>query len=141
MSAWFGGPVAPQRNPPIRSTYYKPSRFVISDITLGESTTITTSTDHDYVVGQEIRVLVPLLFGCQQIDNKKGIVTSIPASNQVIVNINSVGFDSFDSSETNSDSDPQILAIGDYNSGQINASGRIANKTFIDGSFQNISPG
>lgn len=35
---------------------------------------------------------------------------------------------------------PQIIAIGDINSGQVNANGRRNQKTYIPGSFINVSP-
>lgn len=140
MSAWFGGPTPAYNNPPIKPQYYEPSRFVISDLTYGETTTVTTSEDHNYVVGQLIRLLIPFQYGAQQLTNKQGKVISIPSSTQVIVDISSLDTDSFISNPSLAYSEPQIIAIGDYNSGAINSSGRVSNITYIEGSFINISP-
>lgn len=132
------GPLAPERNPPINPQYYAPSQFFISTVTLGISTTVTTTVNHNYYVGQQVRLIIPPTFGCRQLNESQGIVTSIPALNQVIVGINSVGADAFTSSA--STTQPQILAIGDINSGQINSSGLKNQLTYIPGSFIDISP-
>lgn len=133
----YPGPVPPYTNVPIEPQFYEPSRFVISNITLGITTTVTTSVNHNYVVGQEVRLLIPGSFGTYQLNEQTGIVISIPASNQVELNINSVGFSSFISSSATTQA--QILAIGDVNSGVTNASGRSNVGTFIPGSFIDIS--
>lgn len=208
-------PVPLYSNPPIEPQFYQPSRFVIQDITLGAVTTITATADMNYVVGQEVRLLIPPLFGAQQLNNTRGIVLSIPAANQVTIGINSTNSNSFipNALETtitgatksnpcvltavnsftagnqilitgvsgmtqlnghyylilsrtattitinvNSTSFtpyasggvatlattnttlPQILAIGDVNTGVINSTGRVLNGTYIPGSFINISP-
>lgn len=134
------GPIAPENNPPIKPQYYAPSRFVISALTLGILTHITTSVPHNYVVGQEIRVLIPPFYGSYQISGRQGYVVSIPSSTQVIVDINSTGANAFISSPAYGPTQPQIVAIGDVNNGVINGSGIKATGTFIPGSFINISP-
>lgn len=134
------GPKAPERNPPIHPEYFLPRVFVISAIALGTSTTVTTSLNHDYVVGQNIRFLIPDTYGTRQLNERTGLVTSIPAANQVVVDINSNGMDAFIPSPTFGPTPPQIVAIGDVNTGAINTTGRINTGTFIEGSFINISP-
>jgi hypothetical protein len=134
------GPIAPENNPPINPQYYEPSRFVISALTLGIVTNITTSVPHNYVVGQQIRVLIPPFYGTYQISGQQGYVISVPSSTQVIVDINSSGANAFVSSPSYGPTQPQIVAIGDVNSGVINSNGRKGNGTFIPGSFINISP-
>lgn len=132
-------PIPPYSNPPIDPQFYQPSRFVISTISLGVNTTITTSINHNYVIGQEIRLIIPSTFGCRQLNNVSGFVFSIPNPNQVIVNIDSSqNVDSFKNSSAKTL--PQILAIGDINSGQTNSNGRNSNLLYIPGSFINISP-
>lgn len=140
MGQYLGPPHPLFNNVAINTANFKPKRFVINDITLGATTIVTTSVAHDYVVGQNIRLLVPLLYGTYQLDQRKGNVISIPSTTQVEVNINSLLFDSFNTGIATSDNDSQIIAIGDYNSGQINTSGRINQTTSIEGSFINISP-
>lgn len=135
----FPGPIAAENNPPINPQYYQPSRFVISAVTIGATTTITTSVDHNYVVGQNVRVLIPFPYGCTKISGQQGYVLSIPSATQVVVSINSIGSQPFVSSPLNATTPPQIIAIGDINSGPINI-GRTGNQTYIDGSFIDISP-
>lgn len=135
------GPVPAYSNLPINADYYEPSRFVISGLTFnGPTTTVTTSTDHNYVVGQRVRLLIPMFYRSRELNEKQGLVISIPASNQVLVNIPSYGATAFDSSPTYAPTSAQILAIGDINTGAINSSGRTNNTTYIQGSFINISP-
>lgn len=137
-------PIPAYANVPIEPQFYQPLVFIISAITLGETTTITTTLDMDYVIGQEVRLLLPSKYGSRGLNEQTGIVISIPAPNQVIIDIDSNGVDPFISSPTflpfQSKTPPQIVAIGDVNSGPINAMGRVNNGTFIPGSFINISP-
>lgn len=134
-------PFNPSINLPINADFYQPRVFFISALVKGAQTTITTSVDHDYVVGQLVRVLIPYAYGTWQISKQQGYVLSIPAANQVLVDINSSQANSFIPVPTyNQPTKPQIIAIGDINSGPINASGAADTQTFIDGSFINISP-
>lgn len=133
------GPIAPERNPPIHPEYYQPHLFFIIAISLGVTTTITTSIPHDYVIGQMVRLLIPDTYGSRRLNEQQGIVISIPSSTQVTLNINSQGVDPFISSPAFGPTRPQIAAIGDINMGQVN-NGRPNNLTFIPGSFINISP-
>jgi len=136
-------PIPLYSNPPIEPQFYIPSRFVIIAITLGPTTIVTTSIDHNYVIGQLIRILIPSKYGSRGLNEKEGYVISIPTTNSVEIDINSLGSDPFIASPTfipfESKTPPQILAIGDGNSGVINM-GRTNNGTFIPGSFLNISP-
>jgi len=132
------GPIPPYNNPPIEPQYYQPSRFVISGITLGSTTTITTTANVNYVVLQQVRILVPPAYGCIEIDGQTGFVLSLPNPNQVVVSINSSRYSAFISSIF--PTQPQIVAIGDINSGPINANGSQFQNIYIPGSFINISP-
>ena len=133
-------PIPPYQNVPIEPQYYQPSRFVIYSVTLGQETIITTSVNHNYVIGQLVRLIIPAAFGCFQLNESKGYVLSIPSSNQVLVSIDSsVNVDHFIASSSTAVF-PQILAIGDVNSGQTNANGINSTLTYIPGSFINISP-
>jgi hypothetical protein len=134
-------PFNPSINLPINAQYYQPSLFFISALTTGVTTTITTSVNHNYVIGQEVRVLIPEAYGSFQISEQTGYVVSIPAANQVVTTINSTLASAFIASPVyKQPTKPQIAAIGDVNSGPINSSGRTNNGTFIQGSFINISP-
>jgi len=125
-------------NLPIESQFYKPNFFFISAITLGQQTIVTTSVNNNFVIGQQVRLIIPPTFGTRQLNEKSAIVIALPASNQVTLDISSVGMDAFVNSSSTTKA--QILPIGDVNSGQINTNGVNSNLEFIPGSFQNISP-
>lgn len=132
-------PFPPYSNPPINPQYFKPSRFTISDITLGQTTIITTMEDMNYVIGQLIRLIIPPTFGCRQLNESQGYVIDILADNEVEVTINSA--ENVDPYVSSSAATPaQILAIGDINTGIISSTGNLNFSTTIPGSFQNISP-
>lgn len=135
----FPGPVAPYNNVPINAQYFKPSAFVISAISLGRSTTVTTTTDMNYVIGQLIRLYIPPSFGCRQLNDSSGYVTSIPAVNEVVVDIDSSqNVDPFISSSATTKA--QIVAVGDINNGYTSSNGPNVVNPSIPGSFTNISP-
>lgn len=132
-------PIPAYSNLPIHAEYYAPSRFVIFAITLGQNTTVTTTADTNYVIGQLVRLIIPPTYGSRQLNESEGYVLSIPASNQIVLSINSSrNVDPFINS--NATTKAQILAIGDTNTGVINANGRRNTGTYIPGSFINISP-
>ena len=137
-------PIPAYQNLPIEPQWYQPRMFVISNISLGVTTTVTTIANLDYVIGQQVRLIIPNKYGSTGLNEKIGYVTSIPALNQVTIDINSNGVDPFISSPTflpfQSKTLPQILAIGDVNNGPINANGSQHLTTFIPGSFIDISP-
>lgn len=138
----ISGPIPLYANVPMEPQFYSPWKFVISNIALGATTTVTmvipSITNLNYVIGQQIRLLIPPTFGCRQLNNQTGYVIAIPSSNQVVVDIYSAGGDPFFASSATTK--PQILAIGDVSSGPTNASGRAPQFTLVPGSFINISP-
>ena len=140
MSGTITGPIAYLNNLPIESQFYEPSKFNISAITLGKTTTITTSIDNNFVVGQNIRTIIPLNYGTYQLNGQSALVVALPAANQVRINIDSSLYDTFISNPLGQKTPAQIIPIGDFNSGNINSSGRVNTGTFIPGSFINISP-
>jgi hypothetical protein len=136
----FPGPVPPENNPPINPQYYEPSLFYIGAIGFGLTTTVTTTEDHNYVVGQLTRLLIPFTYGAQQLNGVEGYVIQIPSADQVVLDIVSTAVDPFVSSPSYGPTPPQIAAVGDINSGQIGSNGTVQINTFIPGSFINISP-
>ena len=138
------GPIAPESNPPINPQYFEPSQFFITAITLGNTTTVTTSVDHNYIVGQTVRLLIPFNYGSYQLNEQQGQVISIPAADQVVINIDSVNSNLFNANPSFGTTLPQIIAIGDVNSGIISSGGRVTDNSItgptIPGSFINISP-
>lgn len=140
-NAFNQGPIAPERNPPIIPQYYSPSIYYITAIAIGKITTITTATTHNYSIGGEVRLHIPATYGTRQLNEKRGIVISIPSTTEVDISIDSSAFDTFIASPTYGPTKPQICGIGDINSGGLNnSSGRIKNITNISGSFINTSP-
>lgn len=134
----YKGPIALFNNLPISSQNYNPNQFVISNITLGVQTVVTTSVNHNYVIGQLVRLIVPPAYGSRQLNETEGYVLSIPALNQVSIAIDSSqNVDTFISAGLSNL--PQILAIGDINQGQINPA-RTGQNLNIPGSFINVSP-
>jgi len=132
-------PIPPYSNVPIQANFYEPSQFFISTVSLGQVTTVTTTVNHNYFVGQLVRLLIPPQFGCVQLNQQTGYVLSIPAANQVTVTINSSqNVDAFKTSTAATQ--PQIVAVGDINTGVTNSNGPFNESTFIPGSFINISP-
>ena len=132
------GPIPPYSNVPINAQFYQPSRFVISNVTLGQTTIVTTTTNMNYVIGQQVRLLVPSQNGCSQLNEQTGYVLSLPAANEVEVSINSAGGNAFTAGS--GQVSPQILAIGDVNSGLTSSTGLNQTLTNIPGAFINISP-
>lgn len=140
MTSPISGPIAPENNPPINPQYYEPSKFNISAITLGLTTTITTSVANNFVIGQNVRTIIPINYGTRQLNEQSSLVISLPSSTQVVVNIDSRAYDTFISNPSGQKTPAQIIPIGDFNSGNINSSGIVNEGLFIPGSFINISP-
>ena len=144
MNGYLNPPYAPESNPRITPWYYKPSRFPITAISNGSTTTITmSSTDiggvtvnPNYVVGQEVRIHVPFGYRMYQINRQTATVIAIPSEFEVIVAIDSSLYNPFSYPSYTTQSLPQIAAIGDVNTGQINSYGRINQRTYIPGSFR-----
>lgn len=138
-----GGPTPAYNNPPIQPQYYNPSRFDISAITPAsdnQTITVTTDTNHDYVAGQQVRLEIPRPYGSYQLNNVTGYVVSIPAADQVKLDIPFYNVNAFIASPSPSFPQlPQIVAIGDINTGVINSQGRSNTGIFIPGSFINVS--
>lgn len=137
---YFSGPKPPYNNPPIHPEYFEPSMFFISGVTLGQTTIVTTTENNNYVIGQLVRLIIPKTFGCVQLNEISGYVLSIPSPNQVELDIDSSrNVNQYTASSANTQA--QILAIGDTNTGIISSTGRNIPTTNIPGSFINISPG
>lgn len=112
---------------------YAPGVSVISAITTGTTTTIDTTDAHNFVVGQEVAFRIPSLWGTTQLNSLPntvvpgspiyGYVVSVTDYNTVVVNINSTGYTAFNSNQTVSSvpglSFPQIVAVGDVNTGGV----------------------
>lgn len=132
-------PIPAYQNMPIRTDFYKPRRFIIQNITLGPLTTVFATTDMDYVIGQQVRLIIPANFGSYQLNKSTAFVVRLPSSNSVTLKLDSSqNVDAFVLAEGIEVA--QILAIGDVRTGARNEQGNENNATFIPGSFINISP-
>lgn len=136
------GPIALFNNPPLEPQFFQPWKFVITGIILGQTTLVTVTVPSiitlNYVIGQQVRLMIPPQFGCRQLNGQIGYVLSITLPNQIEIDIKSEGGDPFVASTARTQ--PQIVAIGDINSGIISLNGRVNSTTNIPGSFINISP-
>jgi hypothetical protein len=74
--------------------WYPRWRF-ITKITQATSAVVTTSVDHGYQVGADIRFSVSSSFGMTQINGLVGTITAVPSTSTFTVNINSTAFTAF----------------------------------------------
>lgn len=116
---------------------YAPGVSFISAITTGTTTTIDTTCAHNLVVGQEVAFRIPSAWGMTQLNSLPntlipgspiyGYVTAVTDYNTFIVNFNSTSYTAFNSNPTVASvpglSFPQVVAIGDVNTGGVPYSG------------------
>lgn len=133
-------PIPPYQNLPIESQFYQPRRFVIEDITLGITTLVTTTVDHDYVIGQQVRLLIPSIFGSYQLNYAFGYVLSIPTDSSVVIGIDSVGANAFISSPYTADitnisqaASAVVTANNSFTAGQTVVFSEVGGMTEING--------
>lgn len=112
---------------------YFPGETVISAITLGTTTTIDTTSAHNFVVGQEVAFRIPSDWGTTQLNSLPnpptpgspvyGFVIAVTDYNTVVVNIDSSAYTAFTSNVSFAGaagrSLPQIVAVGDVNTGGV----------------------
>lgn len=70
------------------------SRFITA-LTLGASTSVVTSVDHGYGVGEYITLAIPAAFGTSEINGLSGKVLSITSANEFVVEIDSAAASAF----------------------------------------------
>lgn len=110
---------------------YAPGAAIISAITTGSTTTIDTTSAHNFVVGQEVAFRVPTSWGTYQLNSLPnttipgspvyGYVVAVTDYNTVVVNVNSSSYTAFNSNQPFADVSgqqfAQIVAVGDVNTG------------------------
>lgn len=110
---------------------YPPQDNVIAALTLGSTTTVTTTQHHNFEVGQAIAFRIPNSWGTVELNSLPnnltpgapayGYVTSITDNWTFVCNINSSSYTAFNANQTVSGtvgrSFPQVLAVGDVNTG------------------------
>lgn len=131
-------PAPPYANLPITAQYYAPSQFIISNIILGITTIVETDSFFNYVIGQQVRLIVPLIYGSFQLNELTAYVISLTSSNSVEIALNSsLNVNQFIAGTQSPY--PQIMAIGDVNTGYQSTTGSNIPLVTIPGSFINIS--
>ena len=115
---------------------YFPGDNFVSFITTGATTTIKTTAQHNFVVGQEIAFRIPSIWGTTQLNSLPnavipgspiyGYVVSVTDLQTFVVNINSTGYTAFNPNQTflgfPGEKWPQVLAVGDVNTGGVQIS-------------------
>lgn len=110
---------------------YLPTVSVISAITTGSTTTISTTAQHQLHVGQEVGFRIPSQWGTTQLNELPnsvtpgspiyGYVVSITDLQNFVVNINSSAYTAFISNQTFAATAgrtfAQVVPVGDVNSG------------------------
>jgi hypothetical protein len=116
---------------------YLPGVNFISALTLGTTTTVTTTSNHNYVQGQEIAFRIPTVYGTTGLNSLPnnvipgspiyGFVTSVTSNTTFVCNINSSTFTAFNTNQPVSSVPglqfPQVVAVGDVNTGGVVYSG------------------
>lgn len=130
-------PTPAYQNLPIQPQFYQPQLAVISAISLGTSTTVTTSLANTCVVGQLVRFVMTPDSGTFQLNKLTGYITQIISSTQFVVAVDSSKMNAFVTPVGINTS--QILPVGDINQGNINSNGNLNTSTKVPGSFINVS--
>lgn len=73
---------------------YQPAMRVITAITNAYPAEVTTSFDHDYETGEIVRLLVPVEYGMQEVNEMTGII-EVTGSTTFTINIDTSGFNAF----------------------------------------------
>ena len=136
------GPVPFETNPEVNAQYYQPSNFIISNITSSKpNAVVTTTDDHNYVVGQLIRFHIPIGWGIRQLNEQLAYVSVINSDTSFTAQIDISKYDSF-VTPPHSFQSPQVSAIGDENFGWSfdGSSFSPMNELAPPGAFINISP-
>lgn len=116
---------------------YSPGVSVITAVSTGSTTTVTTTAPHNLVVGQEVAFRIPSQYGIVELNSLPntslpgspiyGYVTAVGSSTQVTVNINSTGYTAYANNVAVANvpglSFPQMVAVGDVNTGGVAYSG------------------
>ena len=116
---------------------YSPGVSVVTAVTTGSTTVVSTTAPHNLVVGQEVAFRVPAAWGITQLNSLPnsvipgspmyGYVTIVNSSTQVTVNINSSAYTAYTSNIAVSSvpglTPMQLLSVGDVNTGGVVYSG------------------
>lgn len=115
---------------------YFPGEAIVQNITLGTTTTVDTTTAHNYVVGQEVAFRIPSTWGTTQLNSLPnvvipgspiyGYVISVTDYNTFVVSIDSSAYTAFNANQTFAGypgrTFAQVVAVGDVNTGGVQIS-------------------
>jgi hypothetical protein len=110
---------------------YFPGQNVVAAVSTGTTTTVTTTSAHNFRIGQEVAFRIPSAWGIVQLNSLPdvvipgspiyGYVTSVTNSNVFVCNINSSSYTAYTANQPVSSVPglqfPQVVAVGDINSG------------------------
>lgn len=109
---------------------YLPQDNVISGITLGSTTTITTTMYHNFLTGQEVAFRIPIFWGTYQLNSLPnlvipgspiyGYVSSVTDNWTFVITTNSSAYTAFASNPVTTPTNltyAQVLSAGDINTG------------------------
>jgi hypothetical protein len=135
-TALSGSPTGAYMKKVLYPYLYAPGAAYVSAITTGTTTTIDTTSAHNFVVGQEVAFRIPASWGTVQLNSLPnvqipgspiyGYVTAVTDYNTFVVNINSTSFTAFTSNQPFDDVSgqqfAQVVAVGDVNTGGVSIS-------------------
>jgi hypothetical protein len=133
-TALSGSPVGSTVQKVLYPFLYLPQDNYISLISLGATTQVTTTMDHNFEVGQQIAFRIPQPYGTVQLNSLPNLlipgspayayVISVASNRTFTCNINSTAYTAFNPNQpltpTNTIpglSFPQVVAVGDVNTG------------------------
>lgn len=115
---------------------YAPGVSFVEAITTGTTTTVVTTAQNNFVVGQEIAFRIPTAWGTYQLNSLPnsvtpgspiyGYVVSVTNTTTFVCSIDSTGFTAFNTNQTVASVPglefPQVVAVGDVNTGGVQIS-------------------
>ncbi len=133
-TALSGSPVGSTVSKVLYPFLYVPQDNYVSLISLGSTTQITTTMDHNFEVGQEIAFRIPQQWGTVELNSLPNLLTpgapayayviSVASNRTFTCNINSTAFTAFNPNQPITPTNtipgltwPQVLAVGDVNTG------------------------
>ena len=122
---------------------YEPANEDITDITQALQAVVTTTSDHSFVIGNQVQFLIPPEWGMYQINRLKGFVISIPQLDEIEVDIDTRDFDAFITPtppmfvviDT-----AQVASVGDANFGFLSPGGVVVQPQTVPGAYINQRP-
>lgn len=136
-TALSGSPTGAYVKKVLNPFLYAPGYGVITAVSTGSTTAVTTTAPHNLVVGQEVALRIPSAWGITQLNSLPnttipgspiyGYVTIVNSTTQVTLNINSSSYTAYTSNQTVAStpglSFPLIVPVGDVNTGGVAYSG------------------